>query len=163
MTGDLTPLASAKQVRDLLVGLLGRDVDVRTGAPMVDPAEEGGALVGVYVDRLLTLRGLCLLDVPAAAHVGAAIGLVPARVAQECAEGQLLEPGLEENAREVLNVMAALFNAQDAPHVRLDAVYAPRETLPSDVAPWVRAYVRRTDLELDVAGYGRGGFSLLVL
>jgi len=163
MSGPVTPLASAKDVREVLEGLLGREVEVRTGAPMVDPSAGGGALVGVYVDRLLTLRALCLMDVPAAARVGAAIGLVPARVAEECAVGELLEPGLEDNAREVLNVLSSLFNAEDAPHVRLDAVYAPREPLPVDVAPWVKAYVRRTDLEIDIAGYGGGGFSLLVI
>ncbi|MBO0901246.1 hypothetical protein J1G44_10370 [Cellulomonas sp. zg-ZUI199] len=163
MTGPQTPLPPAKEVRDLLADLLGREVEVRTGAAMVDPTQDGGALVGVYVDRLLSLRALCLMDLPAAAYVGAAIGLVPARVAQESVECELLGPGLEENAREVLNVLASLLNAEGAPHVRLDAVHAPREALPHDVAPWVRAYVRRTDLEIDVVGYGRGGFSLLVL
>ena len=32
-----TPLPNAKDVRDLLEGLLGRDVDVTTGGAMVDP------------------------------------------------------------------------------------------------------------------------------
>ncbi len=162
MTGPETPLPSAKDVRELLEGLLGRDVDVLTGAPMVDPAAGGGALVGVYVDRLLGLRALCLFDVPLAAHAGAAIGLVPAPVARESAESEVLDPVLEENARELLNVAASLLNGEDLPHVRLDAVYAPREPLPADVAQWVKAYVRRTDLEVTVAGYGTGGLSLLV-
>jgi len=160
---DQTPLPSAKDVRDLLEGLLGREVQVRTGGAMVDPATDSGALVGVYVDRLLRLRALCVMDVPAAARVGAAIGLVPSRVADASALGDFLDPGLEENAREVLNVVASLLNSADAPHVRLDAVYAPREALPVDVAPWVRAYVPRNDLEIDVAGYGPGGISLLVV
>ncbi len=160
---DTSPLPSAKAVRDLLEGLLGREVEVRTGGDQVDPSTDAGALVGVYVDRLLKLRALCLLDVPAAARIGAAIGLVPARVADESALGDFLDPGLEENAREVLNVFASLFNAPDAPHVRLDTVIAAREPLPRDVAPWVRAYVPRNDLVIDVAGYGPGGVSVLVL
>ncbi len=158
-----TPLPSAKDVRDLLEGLLGREVAVRTGAPMVDPGAGGGALVGLYVDRLMSLKAICLMDVPLAAYVGASIGLVPARVAEESAVAEMLEGPLEENAREVLNVLASLMNAEGAPHVRLDAAYSPREDLPHDAAPWVRAYVRRTDLVVDVAGYGSGGFSLLVL
>ena len=158
-----TPLPTAKDVRDLLTGLVGREVEVRTGAPMVDPAFDGGAMVGLYVDRLLHLKAMCLLDVAAAAHLGAALGLVPARTARDCAVSQVLEAPLDENAAEVLNVLASLLNAEGAPHVRLDTVYHPREALPSDAAPWVRAYVRRTDLVVDVAGYGTGGFSLLVL
>ena len=59
--------------------------------------------------------------------------------------------------------MASLFNAEGAPHVKLDALYEPRSPLPADVAQWVLAYVRRTDLEMDVAGYGPGSFSLLVI
>lgn len=158
-----TPLPSAKDVRELLEGLLGREVQVRTGGAMVDPTTEGGALVGLYVDRLLGLRAICLLDVPLAAYVGAAIGLVPARTAQECAAAEVLEGPLEENAGEVLNVVASLMNAEGAPHVRLDTLHAPREPLPHDAAPWVKAFVRRTDLDVEVVGYGSGRFSLLVI
>lgn len=164
MSGDVeTPLPSAKDVRELLEGLLGREVDVRTGGAMVDPTAEGGAMVGVYVDRLLSLRAVCLLDVPLAAYVGAAIGLVPARTAQACAEALVLEPPLDENTGEVLNVLASLMNAEGVPHVKLDRTFAPGEDLPHDVVPWVKAYVRRTDLDVDVSGYGTGRFSLLVL
>jgi len=160
---EQSPLPSAKDVRDLLEGLLGREVQVRTGAAQVDPASDAGALVGVYVDRMLRLRALCLLDVPAAARVGAAIGLVPSAVADDSALGDFLDPALEENAREVLNVVASLFNAPDAPHVRLDTVVSPRDPLPHDVQPWVRAYVPRNDLVVDVSGYGPGRLSVLVL
>jgi hypothetical protein len=156
-----TPLPNAKEVRELVEGLVGRDVNVTTGGAMVDPA--GGALTGVYVDRRLALVALVLLDVPLAAHIGAALGLVPARTATEAAELGALTPALSENAGEVLNVMASLFNAEGAPHVRLDRIYEPGDPLPADVATWVPAYVRRTDLDMEVAGYGAGGFSLLVV
>lgn len=161
MTADETPLPPARDVRELLEGLLGRGVDVTTGGAMVDPA--AGALVGVYVDRLLRLRALVLMDVPLAAHVGAALGLVPARTAAEAAELGALPPALAENAGEVLNVTASLFNAEGAPHVRLDTIYeAPDQPLPADVAQWVHAYVRRVDLTVEVDGYGAGAWSLLV-
>jgi hypothetical protein len=162
MTVGTTPLPSARDVRELLAGLLGRDVEVTTGGAMVDPA--AGALVGVYVDRQLGLRALVLLDAPLAAYVGAALGLVPARTAAEAAELRALPPALAENAGEVLNVTASLFNAEDAPHVRLDTVHeTPGEPLPADVATWVHAYVRRVDLTVAVDGYGSGAWSLLVL
>lgn len=157
------PLPTAKDVRELLEGLLGREVGIRTGGDMVDPTEGGGALVGLYVDRFLALRGMCLLDVPLAAYVGAAIGLVPARTAEESAVAEMLEPPLAENAGEVLNVLASLMNAEGTPHVRLDRLYEPREALPHDAAPWVKAYVRRCDLFVDVQGYGQGRLSLLVI
>ncbi|MFP3713997.1 hypothetical protein [Puerhibacterium sp. TATVAM-FAB25] len=157
---DATPLPNAKEVRDLVEGLLGRDVEVQTGGAMVDPA---GALVGTYVDRTRALQAVVLLDLPLAAHVGAAIGLVPAHASAEAAADGVLPPTLAENAAEVLNVIASLFNADGAPHLKLDTVHAPGAPLPADVASWALAYVRRTDLDVEVSGYGRGSFSLLVL
>jgi len=158
-----TPLPSALEVRELWEGLIGRDVQVTTGGPMVDPVLNGGALVGIYVDRLTKLSALVLFDLPLAAHLGASIALVPAATAQTAAAEESLPPALAENAGEILNVTAALFNVGDAPHLKLDQWYAPREPLPADVAQWVLAYVRRLDLEVTVAGYGSGVASVLVL
>lgn len=158
-----TPLPTAKDVRELVEGLVGRDVQVATGGAMIDPTSGDGALVGVYVDDRMALTAVVLLDLALAAHVGASLGLVPARSAADAVTEGVLSPALSENAGEVLNVMASLFNAEGAPHVRLDALYEPGHPLPADVATWVPAYVRRTDLDVEVTGYGAGRFSLLVL
>lgn len=158
-----TPLPAALEVRELWEGLIGRDITVTTGGPMVDPVLNGGAQVGVFVDRLLALKALVLFDLPLAAHLGASIALVPARTSHTAVEEEQLPAALAENAAEILNVTAALFNVGEAPHLKLDGVYAPREPLPGDVAQWVLAYVRRLDLEVEVAGYGRGHASVLVI
>ncbi len=60
-------------------------------------------------------------------------------------------------------MLASLFNAEGAPHLRLYATYAPGEPLPADVATWVPAYVRRNNLAATVKGYGRGLVSVLVI
>ncbi|GCE77714.1 hypothetical protein [Cellulomonas biazotea] len=159
----LTPLAAALDVRDLLESLVGREVEVLTGAGMQDPAKGDGCLVGVYLDDQHAVAAIVLFDVALAAYVGAALGLVPVRMAQQAVDHGGLPAGLLENASEVLNVMGSLFNAEGAPHVRLDTVYEPGHPLPADVAKWVPAFVRRCDLDVDVAGYGKGGFSLLVI
>ncbi|WP_028050749.1 hypothetical protein [Cellulomonas sp. URHD0024] len=158
-----TPLPSAKEVRELIEGLVGREIAVLTGGPMVDPGSEDGALVGVYVDDRHKLTGLVLFDVPLAAYLGASLGLVPVRIAQQHADAGVLSEALSENAGEILNVMSSLFNAEGAPHVKLGRVYEPKAHLPADVAQWVLTYVRRMDLEMDVPGYGPGNFSLLVI
>ena len=158
-----TPLPSAKHVRELVEGLIGRDVRVTTGGAMLDPNGGDGTLVGVYVDDRRALTSIVLLDLSLAAYLGAALGLVPVRVAGDAVVEGVLPAALSENAGEVLNVMASLFNAEGAPHVRLDTIYEPRHPLPADVAAWVLAYVRRTDLDMEIAGYGAGQFSLLVL
>jgi hypothetical protein len=158
-----SPLPAGLEVRELVEGLLGRDVDVTLGAKAVDPAEPGGAIVGVYVDAALTLKALVIVDLSFAAHSGAAIALVPVHAARAAVEGGLLTPALYENAAEILNVAASLFNHEGAPHVRLYEAYAPRETLPPDVAQWVLAYVRRLDVEIAITGYDSGRMSVLAL
>ena len=162
MSGD-TPLPTAVEARELLEGLLGRGVEVTLGAAAVDPSAPGGAVVGSYVDDRLRLRALVVMDLSLAAHSGAAIALIPAQTARTAVEGRLLTPGLLENAAEILNVAAALFHHDGAPHVRLDATYAPSDTLPADLSPWVLAYVRRLDLDVAIAGYDAGRLSILAL
>ncbi|MFI2753236.1 hypothetical protein ACGIF2_07355 [Cellulomonas sp. P22] len=160
---DLTPLPAAMDVRDVLAGLIGRDVQVVTGGSMVDPAAEFGALVGAYVDRHQTLGALILMDLELASRAGAAIALLPTPTAERAIGAGLMPDNLLENASEILNVLASLFNAEDAPHLKLGAVYAPGDPVPNDVAQWIGAFVRRIDLDVDVKGYGSGRFSLLVV
>jgi hypothetical protein len=162
VTGQ-TPLPAALEVRELLEGLLGRDVEAAVGTGAVDPQQHPGAVVGVYVDNALQLRALAVMDMPLAAWAGAAIALVPAATAAASVEDGLITPALFENTAEILNVAASLFNHDGCPHLRLYETYAPREALPADVAKWVLAYVRRLDLELTVSGYGSGRMSVLVI
>ncbi|MDT0166344.1 hypothetical protein Q9R32_12345 [Actinotalea sp. AC32] len=158
-----TPLPAALEVRELLEGLLGRDVEATVGTSPVNPTQHPGAVVGVYVDDLLKLRALILMDMPLAAWAGAAIALIPAATARDSVEQGLITPALFDNTAEILNVAASLFNHDGAPHLRLYETYAPRETLPADVSKWVMAYVKRLDMELDVSGYGSGLVSVLVV
>lgn len=158
-----TPLPAALEVRELLEGLLGRDVEATVGAAAVDPNQHPGAVVGVYVDDNLKLSAVVVVDLALACHAGAAIALIPACTAADAVEQGAITPMLFDNTAEILNVASSLFNADGAPHLRLYETYAPREALPADVATWVLAYVRRLDMELEVAGYGRGRASVLVL
>ena len=158
-----TPLPSAVDIRELLEGLLGRDVEAVIGTGAVEPHVHPGAVVGVYVDDMLRLSALIAVDMPLAAWAGAAIALVPPATAKQSVETELLAPALFDNTAEILNVAASLFNAEGAPHLRLYETYAPREVLPADVQKWVVSYVRRIDLELDVTGYGAGRMSVLVI
>ena len=158
-----TPLPSAMEVRELLEGMVGRDVESQTGAVPVNPAADPGAMVAVYVDDALAMRCLVVADLALSAHLGASIALIPAATSRAAVEDGSLPPALLENAAEILNVAASLFNHDGAPHVRLYATYAPRETLPADVAQWVAAFVARLDMEVTVSGYGSGRLSVLVL
>lgn len=159
MSTATTELPPAKDVRDLLEGLLGKDTDFADGTRITRP----GALVGTYVDDTLVLRAVVAFDLPLAAYAGAAIGLVPAGGAQDAVDGEDLFPMLRDNACEVLNVMASLFNVGDAPHLRLYTTHAPAEPLPGDVAGHLGALGGRVDWTVSIKGYGKGQLSIVLV
>lgn len=158
-----TPLPTAVDIRELFAGLLGRDVDAQLGTGAVDPHKHPGAIVGVYVDDALTLKAIILMDLALTAYAGSSIALMGVRVTEDVLKAELLSPVLYDNAAEILNVAASLFNAEGAPHVRLYEAYAPREVLPGDVDKWVLSHVQRVDLELAIGGYGAGRMSVLLV
>ncbi len=159
-----SPLPTAVMVRELFEGLLGREIDSVIGTGAVNATEEPGAVVGVYTDDRLDLKAIVVLDIALAAHTGASIALIPVVHAEVAADDGILPDNLYENTAEVLNVAASLFNGgPDAPHVKLHQAYRPQDPLPADVAKWIMAFVRRLDMELSIAGYGKGRISVLVI
>ncbi|MPV38077.1 hypothetical protein GB881_13660 [Georgenia subflava] len=143
--------------------MLGRDITVAEPPDPVTAATPGGVVVGVYVREGLRTAALVALDLPLAARAGAALALLPPRVADRAVEAQHLDDALAENVSEVLNVISSLLNTDDAPHVRLYRVHGPAGLLPADVAGWLRGYGRRTDVAFDIRGYGEGAVSVVVL
>ncbi len=156
-----TVLPHAKALRDMLEELLGRDVNLQVGPPVV-PSRVVRSAVGVYVDERLGLRAIVVADLALAAFAGASIALVPKAGAQASIEDGELAPNLAENVAEIVNIMAALFNLDGHPHVRLDGFHAPGEELPADVAGLSAAYVNRLDLTVTIGGYGTGRLSIVV-
>jgi hypothetical protein len=154
-------LPAPKPVRDLLSELLGRDVTVEISEP-VQCGPQHPAMVAVYVDDTLSIRALAAADLPLSAHAGAAIGLVPKGGADASIEDGVLGQNLLENAREIFNIMASLFNQPDAAHVRMYADYAPASPLPNHVAVLAATLGQRLDLAVGIPGYGSGRLSLVV-
>lgn len=70
------PLPAAKDVRDMLTGLVGKPVAVTPGAP-VTPAPDRPVSVAVYVDPHMNVNALCLMDLGASAYTGGALALLP--------------------------------------------------------------------------------------
>jgi len=149
-------------VRDMLLDMLGRDVKVAPSGPWAPSAREPGA-VAVYVDDGVRLRALISCDLALSVALAASIALIPAKTAAECvAEGELTED-MVENLNEVLNILAALFNRKDRPHVKLYALHVPGKPPPADVSGQLRTFGKRSDLKIEVAGYGSGRFSLVLI
>ena len=154
-------LPAAKDVKDMLSGLVGKPVAVNPGPP-VTPTEKSPVSVAVYVDPGMAINALCVMDLAASAYTAGALALLPPGGCQDAVEedGELTSM-LAEALHEVVNVLSALFNVPGAPHSKLHKLYAPGEDLPGDVAGML-ANFNRIDLAIEVPGYGKGGLSLVL-
>ena len=160
MSAPLAPalLPAPKDVRDMLEGLLGKDVTVAPGDPV---SLNDGAALAVYVDPQLSTNAICLVDVPLAAWFAGALALLPKGGLEDAIEdGELSDMHLEV-VYEVVNVAAAMFNGGGVTHSRLYKLYAPGEAVPGDLAGLAAGF-NRIDLAVDVAGYGKGALSIVL-
>ncbi len=161
MTTGVMVLPAAKNVRDVLTGLVGKEITVSPGAP-VTPAEDKPVAVAIYVDPYMAVNALCVMDLGAAAYTAAALALLPPGGAQDAVEEDGELTGLlVEALHEVVNVLSALLNVAGAPHSKLHSLHAPGEDLPGDVQGML-ANFNRLDLAIEVPGYGRGALSFVL-
>lgn len=150
------PLPSAPDVARLLSDLFGRDVTVKPGT-----APGGPNAVAIYRGDEDQRLCACLADLSVAANVGAALTMVPAGTAADAVKSGQLSETLRENAYEVFNILAQLFNVSGHSHVRLKAVTDPLASPPEDVATQLAGGMGRIDLAIEIAGYGGGSLSIL--
>jgi len=159
MTTVLLP--AAKDVRDMLSGLVGKEVSVSPGAP-VTPEPNRPVTVAIYTAPDMSVNALCVMDLGASAYTAAALALLPPGGAQDAVEeDKELSPMLLEALHEVVNVLSALFNTPGAPHSKLNRLVADGEEIPGDIAGMLAGF-NRIDLALEVPGYGKGGLSLVL-
>lgn len=155
-------LPQPKQVRELFAELLGREVTL-TPAPPFAPGPDTAASVAVYVDDQLRISALIVCDLALSAHAGAAIGLVPVGGATAAIEDGKLSDVLGENLYEVLNIAASMFNVAGADHLRLHALHPAGPPLDPQLRISTLTLGRREDLSVDIAGYGSGALSIVLV
>jgi hypothetical protein len=151
----MSDLPTLKSIHDTLGGLLGRDVRTVVTDDMPEDAATGGVLAR-YVDDRGHLRAVAVWDLPAAANVGAAVGLLPRGAAEAALEDRLLSTNLVENLSEVSNVLASTFNVPGNPHLRLAGTVVPVSGAPADAQMLARGAWQRLDFDVEVDGYGAG-------
>ena len=155
-------LPQPKQLRDLLADLLGRDVTLSPATPFA-PAPDTAASIAVYVDDQLRISALILCDLAFSAHAGAAIGLIPVGGAQAAIDDGKITDAMSENLYEVLNIAASMFNVAGADHLRLHALHPAGPPLDPQLRISTLTLGRREDLTADIAGYGTGAVSVVLV
>ncbi|MET0827374.1 MAG: hypothetical protein ABWZ89_12740 [Acidimicrobiales bacterium] len=156
---DTSVLPGSHTVRNLFEDLLGRDVNVSPGDPLAQ-GDLATSTVAIYTDNAQQIYGVLGMNLPLAANVGAALGLLPAGAAEDSVDEKTLFPNLAENVGELCNVLTSLLNREGGPHVKLYQVVYPGMDLPNDARAHLLALGRRLDLTIEVARYGKGKFSL---
>jgi hypothetical protein len=153
-----SPLPSRHAVRSLVEGLIGRDTELHDAQPVPPKASN---IVAVYVTDKLAVSALCVINVEAGARLGGALAMLPKGGVDDAIAEKDLYPALRDNCYEVLNVLAAVFNVPNAPHVRLYEMLGPNGAVPSDIAALSATVGNRMDVQIEVAGYGSGLLSLV--
>ena len=150
-------LPTAKDVRDLLEGLFGKDVTVSPGEPV---SLNDKPAVAVYVDPTLSATALVLVDLRLGAWLAGALALLPKGGLEDAIDEGELSPMHLEALYEVVNIAASIFNGEGRNHSKLYTLHAPGEVVPGDIAGLAAAF-NRIDLTVDVAGYGSGSLSIV--
>ena len=78
-------LPAPKDVRDMLAGLVGRNVTVSPGAP-VTPTADKPVSVAVYVAPDMSINALCVMDLAASAYTAGGLALLPPGGCQDAVE-----------------------------------------------------------------------------
>lgn len=157
-----TSIPALKAIRDTISGLVGKDIEVAPGAAPPPVGGDSGSLVGLYVDDALRSSAAIVFDLPLAARLGAAIGLIPPGGADAALEDRALSPLLRENAIEILNVLASVFNTDGAPHLKLYSVAGSADELRPDVKALAVKAAPREDIAVEVPRYGPGVLSVII-
>jgi hypothetical protein len=153
-----SPLPTRHSIRTLVEGLIGRDVELKDTDP-ISPKTTN--LIAVYVTDKLAVSAVAVLDLEGAARLGGSLGMLPKGGVDDAIAERDLSALLRDNAYEVLNVLAAVFNVDDAPHVRLYQMYGPNGSVPSDVLALSQVIGSRMDLTLNISGYGTGQLAIV--
>lgn len=156
---EKSPLPTRHAVRTLLEDLVNRQVDLRD-SNVLQPRSTH--VIAAYVTDRLAATAVVVLDLAAAARLGAALSVLPPGAVDDALAVKELPELMRDSCYEVLNVLASVFNVPHAPHVRLYQMFAPGEQVPGDLAGLAGTLGSRIDVALTVSGYGKGLLSVVV-
>ena len=151
------------QVSGLLKGLFSRPVSTNPALPTPMPPRNAHVLAEFEKMDDGAVIACAVCDVACAVNLGAAFTLIPVGAATDAIKAGLIESSIAENLGEVLNIMSRLFEGGHNHRIRLGTVHFPGDQLCAPLHARVAKPAIRTDMTIDVAGYGKGNMTLLSL
>jgi two-component system chemotaxis response regulator CheY len=114
----------------------------------------------VFADGGLAAAGA--VDMRLAAILGAGLGMLPQSRMSEAIDSGTLPKELEDNLREIVNILVGLYAPMSDEHVTLGGIWGKGATdIPGDVSELLACRTRRLDAVVSLAGYGQGCLSAI--
>lgn len=113
--------------------------------------------VGTFIDDNAALVAVCLMDLPLAAKMAAAITMFPPGAAEDAIDDGHVDEGLRDNLHEIMNICSRLFLNDNTPHLKHEKIVQVKD---ADAA--VSAFLdTRSDLavgsiSVELVKYGSG-------
>lgn len=152
-------LPTPEAFADLAGMLVGKRVRAKKIPALAAAAVKASA---TYVDASGSIAVVAISDLPFVASIGAALAMIPVPTVQEAIRTSKPNEMLVDNAYEVLNVGASLFNdAEGNVHVKVTKLVMAAPA--ADVAKRMAASKTRVDWELEIPGYPNGKISFVAV
>jgi two-component system chemotaxis response regulator CheY len=152
-------LPSANHLLQVLETLLGRAVGATESMNQV--RGESAALVWTYVFADGGLAAAAAVDLRLAAILAAGFGMLPQSRVTDAVDAGSVPPDLEDNLREVFNILVSLYTPMSDEHIGLGTIWGHGVELPADVADLLSCRTRRLDAVVSLPGYGQGCMSAI--
>ena len=155
------PVPRTDALQEVLHAMVGSDVKVTLEKhPEID--DDAPAVLAEFVSDEDNVGALCLVDHKAAISLGSAlIGVLP-EAAQTAIDGYKLDDEAIENVREVVNVLAQLFNSEFTPHIRFRDLHRQPGKLPDDTQELRRKPLGARHFRVTVEKYATGLVSFML-
>ncbi len=155
----IVPLPKPIELEKLLSGLLMRGVKI--GATEGDAPAPPVALA-LYRTEAPVIEVAVLCDVPLAASLAAALSVVAPAAVKDCVSAGGLEPSLQDNYVEVMNVLARYVSASGR-RFALARVVCPPAPAPEDILVMAQGSDEKRELSAEVEGYAGGRIAFCTL
>lgn len=151
-TAIRVPVPSAAELRKMLFDLVDKMI---TCTDSTVSAETGGDHLAVYQGRDGSPLAVLVADLTFAASSSSALAMMPPRIVEEAKKEGSLPAPLADVFHEVANILSALLNTPNTPHVVLRRVAIGVDQLEADEQAVLRSG-RRLQQTVDIKGFGAG-------
>ncbi len=155
----IVPLPKPPELEQLLGGLLMRAVKV--GATEGE-APAAPVALALYRTEAPVIEVAVLCDVPLAASLAAALSVVPAGAVKDCVAAGGLDPSLQDNFAEVMNVVSRYVSGSGRRFV-LARVVCPPASAPEEILSLANGSDEKRELSAEIAGYAGGRIAFCTL